>query len=105
MTLPPPGSLKPWAGTHVAEARRILADALDWPVPCNRCGRPVRPTHWHLGHKLDRQAHPLLHQRRRRPRQPPTQETTPIRVHVTRRIPKLVIVTLRDFLVTRLALR
>ena len=55
---PPPGSTKPWAGGYAQAARQWLAARTHWPTPCARCGRPVFPNRWHLGHRLDRQAHP-----------------------------------------------
>jgi len=60
VSLPPPGSTKPWSGPAVTQARAILAAAITWPTPCARCRRPVHPSAWHLGHKLDRQAHPEM---------------------------------------------
>lgn len=60
VTLPPPGSTRPWSGPYVAAARAWLAAQVAWPTPCARCQRPVHPGHWHLGHRLDRQAHPQM---------------------------------------------
>lgn len=49
-----------WHGRGVTTARKQLAAQTTWPTPCARCGQPVWPNHWHLGHKIDRQAHPEL---------------------------------------------
>jgi hypothetical protein len=55
---PKPGSTQKWQGTYVRNARAWFMTQRDVTV-CARCGRPITGA-WHLGHRLDRQAHPDL---------------------------------------------
>lgn len=50
----------PWTGSRVTRARTWLANQTTWPTPCPRCHQPVHPTHWHLGHTIDRNDRPDL---------------------------------------------
>lgn len=55
---PPPGSTTKWAGRAVTNARTWYANTHP-TTHCARCHQPITGP-WHLGHKLDRQAHPHL---------------------------------------------